>query len=281
MRSARDLAAPSPPAPTAPRQRSVLRGALLHGLLHPLVAVAAFGAYEHLKVQGQPAASLACLAVAAGFALAPVRWLAREVLALEGAVLHLVHGVGSLALLGLGLGGVVSGRPIVDRAALAPFAMMGAAQALMHADRPRSREQADALRRFVTSLPEVQQLARSRDALSPAQARRAVAVLTDLVGKAQAVGETELRSDPGFQSALRRAGARFGLSLGLDSVDRAADRLSADPAVASAIPDLRKRLAAARRMLAEDHPVETASDAIVAEPDRTPPPRRAARRGQH
>ncbi len=41
-------AAPATPPAPLPRARSVLRGALLHGVVHPLVALAAFGAYEHL-----------------------------------------------------------------------------------------------------------------------------------------------------------------------------------------------------------------------------------------
>jgi hypothetical protein len=247
MKPAHDLASVSPSAPL-PRARSFIVGVLLHAA-SLLVAVAAFGAYEHFKLNGESTASLACLVTAAGFGLAPVRALARELLAIEGTVLHLVHGVGGLALLGLALGGAISGGPILSHAALAPFAIMGAAQAVMHQDHPRSREQAEALRRFATSLPEVQQFTRAGDLTSPANARRAVAVLTDLVAKAQALGETELRSDPGFQSALRRATTRFGLSLGLDTVDEAIGKLSVDPGASSAVPELRKRLAAARRTL--------------------------------
>ena len=216
------------------------------------VAAVALGAHQHFKLHGQPVPSLASLLAAAGFGLAPVRALAREALAVEGKVLHLVHGVGGLALLGLTLGGVVSGGPILTRAAMAPFAIMGAAQAIMHQDHPRSPEQAEALRRFAGSLPEVRQFAGSRDLGSPANAARAVAVLTDLVAKAQALGETELRADPGFQSALRRATTRFGLSLGLDAVDQAIGRLSQSPAAAGALPGLRQRMAAARRTIDGD-----------------------------
>jgi hypothetical protein len=82
--------------------------------------------------------------------------------------------------------------------------------------------------------------------------RRAVAVLTDLIAKAQALGETELRSDPGFQGALRQTMTRSGLSLGLDTVDQAVGKLSANPAAASALPELRRRLAAARKTLEKD-----------------------------
>ncbi len=225
--------------------RSIVGRVLLHaGFL--LVAAVAFAAYEHFKLHGESTQSLASLAAAAGFGFAPVRALVRELLAIEGKALHLVHGVGGLALGGMALGGVVSGGPLLTHAALAPFAIMGAAQAMMHQDHPRSPAQAEALRRFATSLPEVEQFTQG-NLTSPANARRAVAVLTDLVAKAQALGETELQSDPGFQSALKRVTTRFGLSLGMDAIDRAIGQLSANPAVASALPGLRKQLATARK----------------------------------
>lgn len=72
-------------------------------------------------------------------------------------------------------------------------------------------------------------------------------MLTDLVAKAKALGETELQSGPGFQSALKRVTTRFGLSLGMDAIDRAIGQLSANPAAAGALPGLRKQLAAARK----------------------------------
>lgn len=225
--------------------RPIVGRILLHaGFL--LVAAVAFGAYEHFKLHGESTQSLASLAAAAGFGFAPVRALVRELFAIEGKALHLVHGVGGLALGGMALGGVVSGGPLLTHAALAPFAIMGAAQAMMHQDHPRSPAQAEALRRFATSLPEVEQFTQG-NLTSPANARRAVAVLTDLVAKAQALGETELQSDPGFQSALKRVTTRFGLSLGMDAIDRAIGQLSANPAVVGALPGLRKQLAAARK----------------------------------
>jgi len=233
-----------------PARRSTARSIVGRILLHAgflLIAVVAFGAYEHFKLHGQSTPSLVSLVAAGGFGFAPVRALVRELLAIEGKVLHLVHGVGGLALVGLGFGGVISGGPLLTHAALAPFEIMGAAQAVMHQDHPRSPEQAAALRRFVTSLPEIEQFTKSGDLTSPENARRAIAVLTDLVAKAQALGATELKSDPGFQSALQRVTTRFGLSLGLDAVDRAIGKLSANPAAASALPELRKRLAAARK----------------------------------
>ena len=233
-----------------PARRSTARSIVGRILLHAgflLIAVVAFGAYEHFKLHGQSTPSLVSLVAAGGFGFAPVRALVRELLAIEGKVLHLVHGVGGLALVGLGFGGVISGGPLLTHAALAPFEIMGAAQAVMHQDHPRSPEQAAALRRFVTSLPEIEQFTKSGDLTSPENARRAIAVLTDLVAKAQALGATELKSDPGFQSALQRVTTRFGLSLGLDAVDRAIGKLSVNPAAAKSIPELRKQLAIARK----------------------------------
>jgi hypothetical protein len=138
---------------------------------------------------------------------------------------------------------------LLTHAALAPFSIMGAAQALMHSDHPRNPAQAEAMRRFVTSLPEVEQFTKSGDLSSPANVRRSVAVLTDLVAKAQVLGETELKSDPGFQGALQRITTRFGLTLGLDAVDRALGQLAANPAAAGAIPGLRKKIATARKSI--------------------------------
>jgi hypothetical protein len=238
-----------------PEQRRPVRSIVGRILLHCgflLTAVAAFGAYEHFKLHGESTQSLVSLLVAAALGFAPIRALVHEFFVIEGKLLHLVHGVGALALGGLALGGVVSGGPLLTHAALAPFAIMGAAQAMMHQDHPRNPQQAEALRRFATSLPEVEQFTKSGNLASPANARRAIAVLTDLVAKAQALGETELRSDPGFQGALKRVTTRFGLSLGLDAIDRAVGKLSANPATASAVPELRKRLARARKTVGEE-----------------------------
>ncbi len=242
----------SAPQDLPPRRwtaRSIIGRILLHcGFL--LIAAVSLGAYEHFKLHGESAQSLVSLLLAAGFGFAPLRALARELFVIEGRLLHLVHGVGGLVLGALALGGVVSGGPLLTHAALAPFAIMGAAQAMMHQDHPRTPQQAEAMRRFVTSLPEVEQVAKSGN-LSPENARRSIAVLNELVARAQALGETELQSDPGFQAALRRATTRFGLSLGLDAVDRAIGRLSANPATAGAVPGLRTRLARARKAVGE------------------------------
>jgi hypothetical protein len=240
-----DRPAAGTPTPGWGRAGSVIGKVLLHSS-SVVIALVALGAYEHFRLHGQSVPSLTSLVVAAGFGFAPLRALVRELFAVEGKLLHLVHGLGGVALAGLALGGVISGGPLLTHAALAPFAIMGAAQAVMHQDHPRNAAQAEALRRFATSLPKVEQFTKSGDLNSPENVRRAVVVLTDLVGKAQALGETELRSDPGFQSALQRVMARSGASLGLDTAELLLQRLASSPAAASAIPELRKKLAAAR-----------------------------------
>jgi hypothetical protein len=105
------------------------------------------------------------------------------------------------------------------------------------------------MQRFAASLPEVAQIS-SGSLSSPENARRAVAAISDVLAKAQALGVTELRSDPGFQSALRQASTRFGANLGLDAVDLALNKLAANPATSAAVPALRKQLASARQTMA-------------------------------
>jgi hypothetical protein len=215
-----------------------------------LIALACFAAYGHFKLDGRSTAAMVSLVSAAVFGFVPLRDVLRIVFRIEGKALHIAHGLGSLALIGLPVSGVVSSRPVLTRAWMAPFAMMGAAQAVMHQNNPRNAKQAAALKQFATSLPEVAQFASPKDLASPANAKRAVAVLSDILAKAQALGETELESDPGFQSALRETSTRFGASLGLDAVDVALRNLSGNPAAQSAIPDLERRLALARKTFA-------------------------------
>src|SRR5262249_26362602 len=138
-------------------------------------------------------------------------------------------GVGGLAFIGLAAGGVISGQPLLNRAALAPFAIMGAAQAMMNQNHPRNAKQAEALRRFATSLPEVAEFTGSGNLTSPENAARAVHVLNDLISKAEVLGETELEADPNFRSALARATTRTGLTLGLDTIDQAINRMGRPP----------------------------------------------------
>ena len=245
-------AAGHPAVQTLPAARASLGSVVARILLHAvflLIALGCLAAYEHFKIRGQSGASLASLVAGAGFGFAPVRDVVRLLFRIEGKALHLVHVLGGLALVSLPLAGVVSGGPVLTHAALAPFAIMGAAQAVMHQNHPRNAKQAAALQRFAASLPEVAQFAGGRSLSSPENATRAVAALSDILAKAQALGETELESDPGFQSALRQVSTRFGANLGLDAVDLALTRLAASPA-AGAVPELRKRLALARRTMA-------------------------------
>lgn len=224
----------------------------MHWTLALAGSAALFVGYEHLKLNGQAMPAYGCLAGSALLALNPLKALLHRVFSIERGVMHLVHMVGGLGLIALPATGVVSGTPMLTHAALAPFAIMGAAQAVMHQNHPRNAAQAAALRNFATSLPEVEQFTRSGDFSSPANIARAVRVLTDLLSKAQALGETELQSDPGFQSALKQVGVRTGLSLGLDAISHSIDVMARSPAAAAAAPALRARLAKVRRSLA--HP---------------------------
>ena len=241
------LAEPAPVQLPAPRRQ--FRRVLLHCLLL-LLAAAAFVAYQHFRLNGQSTQALVSLVAAGLLAVAPARALIGELFAIEGKVLHALHGIGGLAFVGLAAGGVISGQPLLNRAAMAPFALMGAAQAVMHQNHPRNVKQAEALRRFATSLPEVAEFTSSANLTSPENVTRAVRVLNDLISKAEALGETELEADPAFQSAWARATTRTGVTLGLDSVDQAINRLAANPAAAPAVPELRRRLAKARSLAA-------------------------------
>lgn len=231
-----------------PRRLSTHFGAklLLHGVFL-LIAVGCFAAYGHFKLEGRSTASLVSLALAAVFGFAPIRDVLRGVFKVEGKALHLAHGLGALAFIGLPASGLVSSTPVVSRAWMAPFAIMGAAQAVMHQNNPRNAKQAAALQRFAVSLPEIAQFTDSKNLASPENAKRAIAVLTDIIGKAQALGETELEADPNFQSALRQTSTRLGANLGLDAVDVAIRKLASNPAAAGAVPGLERRLAEARR----------------------------------
>jgi hypothetical protein len=234
--------------PAPPR---VFRRIALHCLLLLLAAIAFVG-YQHFKLNGQSTPALASLLVAGVFALAPVRALVCELFDIEGKVLHALHGIGGLTFVGLAAGGVISGQHLLSHAAMAPFAIMGAAQAVMHQNHPRNAKQAEAMRRFATSLPEVAEFTRSGDLTSPQNVGRAVHVLNDLLSKAEVLGETELEADPNFQSALARVTTRTGLTLGLDTVDQGINRLAANPAAAAAVPALRQRLAKARALAETD-----------------------------
>ncbi|HEY7634363.1 MAG TPA: hypothetical protein VH763_02360 [Gemmatimonadales bacterium] len=228
---------------------AVVRKLLLHTIFL-LIALGCLAGYEHFHVEGQSGPALACLIAAGVFGFLPVRDVIRILFGIEGKVLHLVHAVGGLALLALPLAGLVKSTPLLTHAAMAPFAIMGAAQAVMHQHQPRNAKQAAAMQRFAASLPEVAQFASAKDLTSPANAVRAVTVLSDIISKAQALGQTELEADPRFQSALSQVSARFGANLGLDAVDAVLNQLAANPVMAGAVPGLRNQVASARRTIA-------------------------------
>jgi hypothetical protein len=236
--------------PGASRRPSVT-GHMLHWVLAAVGATALFVAYQHLKINGAAAPAYVCLAGAALLALSPLKALVHAMFTVERGAMHLVHVVAGLALMALPISGLVSGTPVLTHAALAPFAMMGAAQALMHSDKPRNAAQSQAIRNFVTSLPEVAQFTSTRDFTSPANVERAVRVLSDLISKAQALGETELRADPQFQSALQQVGMRTGLSLGLDAISHSIDVMARSPQGAVVAPALQARLAQVRGSIAK------------------------------
>jgi hypothetical protein len=239
------------PTAAKPWWSVVLRFLLHVGFL--AIALGCLAAYEHFAAEGQSNASIVSLVAAAGFGFLPLRDLARVVFRIGGTALHGVHLVGGLALAAIPFTGVVSGTSVLSHAALAPFSMMGAAQALMHSNQPRNAKQEAALRQFVASLPQIEQLAGPKSFSSPESAARAAAVLSDIVAKAQVLGETELDADPEFQGALRQVTTRFGAGLGLDAVDVALNQLAANPAMARLVPGIREQVTVARQAIAGAH----------------------------
>jgi hypothetical protein len=229
-----------------PRPGPTLPGRLLRDLICLLGAVTGFIAYEHFKLNGNSSLSLTCLILAALLVLVPIRALLGTLFALERGVLHLFHGVGALALLALPITGIISGAPLMTHAAMTPFAIMGAAQAVMHQNHPRNRAQAEALRRFSESLPEVALFSNPATLSTPARAAQAAAVLKDLLAKAEALGRTELDADPGSQAALKSATLRTGLNLSLDAIDHSLNVMAENPLTASMVPPLRHQLEHAR-----------------------------------
>jgi len=205
--------------------------------------------YDHETASGPTSHGYLWLAGAALLAMMPLRSVLRLLWSLESHFVHIVHGLGGLALFGLLAHGGLSSQPLLTHAALAPFAMMGAAQAVMHQQQPRDARQAEALRRFASSLPELGQLGRG-NLSSPASVQHAATLLGDLIGKAQALGYTELDADPGFQSALRHTTTRLGLTLVLDRVQSLVTELGKNPASAQAAAGLQRRLDAARKITA-------------------------------
>ncbi len=237
-----------PAAPvTAAMPRPAWQSAALRLLLHAVflvIAVGCFFAYLHLRVGDNPKLAMASLIGAGVFGFAPLRDILRLVFRIEGTALHLAHIVGGLGLIALPVAGVA-------RTSMGPFAMMGAAQALMHSQHPRNAQQAAALQHFVAALPQVASFASAKSLSSPADAQRAMHALTDIVSRAQALGQTELNADPQFRSAFSQVSARFGTGLGLDAVDMVLNRVAAmNPQQASQVTALREQMARARQTLA-------------------------------
>ena len=81
-----------PAEPRAPLQSVALR-VLLHTAFL-VIAVVCLALFEHFRVEGASAASMACLVAGAAFGFAPVRDVIRVAFRVEGRALHLVHAVG-------------------------------------------------------------------------------------------------------------------------------------------------------------------------------------------
>ncbi|HZT05300.1 MAG TPA: hypothetical protein VFA39_23820, partial [Steroidobacteraceae bacterium] len=108
----------APPARVRPH--AVLGRIVLH-VCNLVVAAGALASYEHFSLQGSSGLAVASLLAAGGFGFAPIRALLHALFALERGVLHIVHGIGGLAIVGLAAGGATSGSPVLSHAALAPF----------------------------------------------------------------------------------------------------------------------------------------------------------------
>ncbi|MGH8142599.1 MAG: hypothetical protein ACREU2_08800, partial [Steroidobacteraceae bacterium] len=168
MSAANELSGSAP----VPARQSLARHSLGRRLpLQPrLLAIAA--ADQHFSLTGRAVPAAGWLVAAGGFALAPARLLVHTLFAIEGAALHWIHGLGGLAFIAPTAGEVISDAPLINYSAMAPFAIMGAAQALMHSNQPRNAAQSQALRRFIASLTEFQQFAHAGNLGSPQNARR-------------------------------------------------------------------------------------------------------------
>ena len=101
------LPAELPQEPARPAHR-ILRHVAVN-VLALLFAGVAFVAYEHYKLAGASTPAFVSLAAAALLAFIPVRHVIGALFTLEGKVMHGLHGLGGLALMGLAGGGVISG----------------------------------------------------------------------------------------------------------------------------------------------------------------------------
>ncbi len=242
------------------RSRSLWLSVLIHAASF-IAGLCCLAAWRVLRLDGNSAASMGALVAAGLLLLSSLHLVLDAVFALERRLRHAVHLVAGLGFAGLAAGGHLNHLPVLNDAALAPFAMFGAVQALMHSGQPRNPEQAAALQHFLSGVREIEGLDFSGRSLEGTQ--HTAAVLKDLVTRAQVLGPTELRSDPGFQSALRQVTARSGLSLGMDNLGGAIDRLASQPGGERAAHELRRELAAARRQIAAGSVVASANATTV------------------
>ena len=104
-----------PEARLDPPKRSLasIAGRFLLHALFLVIALGAFLAYQHYSTLGAKTESTVSLLIAGGFALAPVRAVLHAFFAVERRVLHLVHGLGGLAVVGLTLSGAVQGLSLI------------------------------------------------------------------------------------------------------------------------------------------------------------------------
>ena len=200
-----------------------------------LIALACFAAYGHFKLEGQSTAAMVSLASAAVFGFTPLRGCCASYFASRESAAHRPR-FGQPRAHRAPVSGVVSSRPVLTRAWMAPFAMMGAAQAVMHQNNPRNAKQAAALKQFATSLPEVAQFAGPKDLVAAnAKARRRRAVRHSRQGASLGRDRARIRSGISERAAKPRAIRREPWPR---RVDVALRNLSGNPAAQSAVPDL-------------------------------------------
>lgn len=239
-----------PDAPAPSPHRAFVRRLAWH-LLALILALLSLAAYLHFRAEGPALAAIVALIAGALFGFVPFRDLLRLFFRVEGPLLHLVHMLGAIALALVPLSGAVSGVPLLAHSAMAPFAIMGAAQALMHQDHPRNPQQLAAMHRFAESLPELAAFGSPHSLRSPADVQRAVTNLSDVLAKAQVLGQTELDADPGFQAALRRSSTRLGIGLALDAIQVSLASLPSGLARTAPVQTLQTQLAQTRALMAQ------------------------------
>jgi hypothetical protein len=240
--------------------RSLWLSALIHAASF-VAGLCCLAAWRVLRLDGYSTASMGALVAAGLLLFSSLHLVLDAVFAIGRRLRHAAHIVASLGFAGLAVGGHLNHLPVLNEAALAPFAMFGAVQALTHSGQPRNQEQAAALQHFLSGMREIEGLDFSGRSLEGTQ--HTAAVLKDLIARARLLGTTELRSDPGIQSALRQVAARSGLSLGMDNLEGAIDKLASQPGGERAAHELHRELTAARRKIAAGSGAASAEAATV------------------